>query len=305
LKNKKRSKSLEDNEKKILDAKINQENMQNPNLLVKKLDYYKNLYDSKNRELEIIESTHKRRVDRVSYLEKQNQLLKQHLKSYIEEKPEKLDANQHKSDNIYNELSVYKHDYKHVFQEKLKVEEELDVLRVNYEKQNTIVNELNMELKYKLDEVRLECELKLEEKSRMIDLLNKELDEKCAFNQNLNAKSDKLMKTNNNLLEDRIKLSEVCSKLTEENNRLYKKWILIKKNENKQKILIERMKKANFEMENNKKLKRKIKKSRKFSYSDYENDNLDGDADAEEDFISEKDDYYSDEPENDSKLTFY
>jgi hypothetical protein len=44
LKNKKRSKSLEDNKKKILDAIINQENMQNPNLLAKKQDYHKKIY---------------------------------------------------------------------------------------------------------------------------------------------------------------------------------------------------------------------------------------------------------------------
>ncbi len=42
----------------------------------------------------------------MSFLEKQNQLLKQHLKSYFEEKPEKCDANSHKSDNIYNELNI-------------------------------------------------------------------------------------------------------------------------------------------------------------------------------------------------------
>jgi hypothetical protein len=61
-------------------------------LLVKKLAYYKNLYESKNREVEIIESTNRRRVERLSYFEKQNQLLKQHLKSYMEDKPEKLET---------------------------------------------------------------------------------------------------------------------------------------------------------------------------------------------------------------------
>jgi len=254
------------------------------------------LYESKNREVEIIESTNRRRVERLSYFEKQNQLLKQHLKSYMEDKPEKLETHSHKVENIYNELTIQKHDKKQLYQEKLKLEEELDILKVNYEKQNTIINELNMELKYKLDELRLENELIIEEKSKVIEIINKELNEKCELVQGLNAKIDKLMKSNGPLLNERVKMSELCSKMTEENNRLYKKWVLIKKNENKQKILIERLKKINSELQDKKDLKRKTKK-RMFNYethTDTDGDILDieKEFEAKDDIRRDKNDYF-------------
>ena len=254
------------------------------------------MYESKNREVEIIESTNRRRVERLSYFEKQNQLLKQHLKSYVEDKPEKLETHLHKAENIFNELTIQKHDKKQLYQEKLKLEEELDILKVNYEKQNTIINELNMELKYKLDELRLESELIVEEKSKVIEIINKELNEKCELIQNLNAKVDKIVKSNGPLLNERVKMSELCSKLTEENNRLYKKWVLIKKNENKQKILIERMKKINAELQDKKNLKRKTKK-RMFNYethTDTDGDILDTEKDfeAKAELKRDKNDYF-------------
>ena len=230
------------------------------------------------------------------------------MKSFIEEKPEKLEQNNKNNDN-----EAYKYDKKQLYQEKLKLEEELDTLKVNFEKQNTIINELNMELKYKLDELKLENELIIEEKTKVNEIITNELNEKCELIQNLNAKVDKLMKTNSSLLGDRIKLSEMCSNLTEENNRLYKKWILIKKSENKQKILIERMKKVNYEMNDKKNIKRKIKKARLKN-----NKKIDTDTDYDildierEDVTIDKTDYFdksdSDEDrsiENNSTLIFW
>ena len=315
---KSRSHSLEDRGKKIPTTKSNNNAAsaaaaassvtENTNLLNKKLDYYKNLYESKNREIEIIESTNRRRIERLSYFEKQNQLLKQHLKSYIEDKPEKIESNSlHKHENLYNELTLQKHDKKQLYQEKLKAEEELDILKVNYEKQNTIINELNMELKYKLDELRLENELIVEEKSKVIEIINKELNEKCEMVQSLNAKVEKLMKSNGPLLNDRIKLSEMCSQMTEENNRLYKKWILIKKNENKQKILIERMKKMIAELHEKKNLKRKTKKKRKCyeTHTDTDVDilEIEREYDSNKDSGKEKINDYFDESLTDDEIS--
>jgi hypothetical protein len=84
--------------------------------------------------------------------------------------------------------------------------------------------------------------------------------------------------------------------MTEENNRLYKKWVLIKKNENKQKILIERLKKINSELQDKKDLKRKTKK-RMFNYethTDTDGDILDieKEFEAKDDIRRDKNDYF-------------
>lgn len=197
-------------------------------LLLKKCQYFMNLCESKSKELETLEKTHSRRFER---LEKQ-------LKSFEKEKQ----IVTIEPEGTQNQLIIYKNDNKRLLKEKMDLEEQIDMAQLKIDRQNSIIQEIRIELDCKLAELQNESEQKIMEKTNEVEKLKNELDHLKCLNANFDALNVKLEGNVREIKSEKDKMNEMCQALDEENKKLLKKLNYLKNSEKKFKSLLENMK---------------------------------------------------------------
>ncbi|XP_061172760.1 centlein-like isoform X2 [Saccostrea echinata] len=124
----------------------------------RKLDDTKNMLRLKNRELEELKKAHAKRLDRLKSAQIDYKILKDQLKLYEDENSNKMergrkkkradprDLRQENSDKVWNELAVYKNENRNLVVEKMSLEEEIDMLKVQASQDAATLHELKVAL---------------------------------------------------------------------------------------------------------------------------------------------------------------
>jgi len=215
--------------------------------------YYDNLCKAKDQQLETLRISHHRRLERLNSLEKQYKLLKDHLKSYTgsEKTPNETAVNKHNSnenqiigytrkdnESLWNETKFLRKENESLLKENFSLKEEIDLLKVKSDEQNEQIESLKMEVNLRLDS-------KQENYDKLVNNCEKELKitkEKLRTShdeiKSLKLKIDDLDKNCDELVDERIKYVDLCTKLSNENKKLYKKWFQSRKTDSKYRMLL-------------------------------------------------------------------
>ncbi|XP_056021227.1 centlein-like isoform X3 [Ostrea edulis] len=122
----------------------------------RKLDDTKNMLRLKNRELEELKKAHAKRLDRLKSAQTDYKILKDQLKLYEDENSNKMERGRKKkradprelrqenSDKVWNELAVYKAENRNLVVEKMSLEEEIDMLKVQASQDAATLHELKV-----------------------------------------------------------------------------------------------------------------------------------------------------------------
>jgi centlein len=235
-------------------------------------DYYENLCLAKDRQIEMLKYAHARRLEHLNSLEKECTLLKEHLKSY-EQSDEtvckelfmKSNQNDEKrngyvrkdADLISTELKLSQNENKKLLSENFSLKERVDFLQVKCEEQNGQLEALRFELDTKLNDRRSEYLVENEHLEREIKSTKEKLKCTCQELVETQNKFEDLNSKFTELMNERTKYFDLCTRLSQENKKLFKKHFQTKKSDNKYRmLLIDQMKKHS-----EAKLKRKICKS--------------------------------------------
>ena len=246
--------------------------------------YYENLCKAKDEQLETLRASHQRRLERYNSLEKQYKLLKEHLKSYTgSEKstlPDKNSSNENHhnmagytrkdTESLWNENKFFRKENESLLGENFRLKEEIDVLKVKSDEQKELIEQFKMDLDLKLDN-------KQESYDKLLANCEKELKvtkEKLRVSQeeisSLKIKIDELDKNCDELVDERIKYVDLCTKLSNENKKLYKKWFQTRKTDSKYRmLLIDQMNKYS-----QAKMKRKVSQRKSHSPDNDENEEM-------------------------------
>ena len=231
--------------------------------------YYENLCQAKDKQLETIRQAHQRRLERLISLEKQYKLLKDHLRSYVDEEGLKEDYYKHQcksalndselfaktcsdsigyvrndSELLRNELRMCRHDNRRLMHENHTLKESFDLITVKHEDQNEQIETLRLELNLKQSERNHRQQLAEHAHEIAIKCSNERLKKSAEEIHTLTRNVHELDAKCEQLGKERLKHIELSTKLAEENKKLYKKWFQIRTNESKfRSLLIEQMNK--------------------------------------------------------------
>ena len=248
--NQSRSKSFERNSSKSV---LNDKYHNFETRLEKVQLYYENLCKAKDQQLETLRISHHRRLERLNSLEKQYKLLKDHLKSYTGNEKASNDTAANKnasSDNtikgytrkdnqsLWNETKFLRKENESLCNENFSLKEEIDLLKVKSDHQHEQIENLKMELNLKLDnkqehyeKLLSNCEKELKMTKEKLRVSNEEI---ASYKLKLNE----LDKNCDELVDERIKYVDLCTKLSNENKKLYKKWFQSRKADSKYRMLL-------------------------------------------------------------------
>ena len=215
--------------------------------------YYENLCKAKDQQLETLRISHHRRLERLNSLEKQYKLLKDHLKSYTgnEKTSNEFPTNRNISndnpvkgytrkdnESLWNETKFLRKENESLVNENFSLKEEIDLLKVKSDHQHEQIENLQMELNLKLDskqenydKLLSNCEKELKTCKEKLRVSNEEI-------TSLKLKLDELDKNCDELVDERIKYVDLCTKLSNENKKLYKKWFQSRKADSKYRMLL-------------------------------------------------------------------
>jgi hypothetical protein len=237
--------------------------------------FYENLCRAKDKQLETIRIAHQRRLERLISLEKQYKLLKDHLRSYVDEENHN-DGHHHKkhhkhtcsalndtglpcvgnlSENINgytrndtelmrNQLKVFRHQNEKLLQENLDQKEEIDILNVKCGEQNERIQHFKLQLSSLSSEQEDLNSLREKQFKQDLKQNNEKLKKSNEEINQLKISLSELESKYSQLFKERSKYIELSSKLSDENKKLYNRWYQLRTNENKfRKTVIEQMNK--------------------------------------------------------------
>ena len=216
--------------------------------------HYENLCKAKDQQLETLRVSHQRRLERLSSLEKQYKLLKDHLKSYTASERPTTDTSSSKNptndfpiatgytrkDNeaLWNETKFLRKENEALMSENFSLKEEIDLLKVKSDEQHEQIESFKIELDLKLEnkqdnyeKLLSNCEKELKTTKEKLKTSNEEVN-------SLKLKMEDLDKNCDELVEEREKYVDLCSKLSSENKKLYKKWFQSRKTDSKYRMLL-------------------------------------------------------------------
>lgn len=228
-------------------------------------EYYESLCRAKDKQLETIRIAHQRRLERLISLEKQYKLLKDHLRSYVDEEhktdghsksqckhacsgalndtgmpyvgvhPETVSGYTRNQDAelLRNQLKVYRHQNEKLLQENLDQKEEIDILNVKCGEQNERIQNFRLQLNYKCSEQEQANAMREKQYKSDLKQNNDKLMRSKEEIRQLKSSLNELESKYSQLFKERSKYIELSSKLSDENKRLYKRWFQLRTNENK------------------------------------------------------------------------
>jgi hypothetical protein len=222
----------------------------------------------------MLKYAHARRLEHLNSLEKECSLLKEHLKSYepIDESDsqvlfiksnqndEKRSAYVRKDAELMSaELKLSQSENKKLLNENFSLKERNDFLKVKCEEQNEQLEAIRFELDSKLNEKRSEYLGKNEQMEKELKLTKEKL--KCSHQELMETqnKFEELNSKFTELMNERMKYFDLCTRLSQENKKLFKKHFQAKKSDSKYRMLLMDQMKKHSEA----KLKRKISKNTK------------------------------------------
>ena len=213
---------------------------------VKKINYYQNLCDFKEKEISTLKIAHQRRYDRLMSLEKENELLKKQLDLDAEEESEPVSVTKVKTKGykridkqlVAQDLTVLRQKNEELEKENFQLRENLDDYQFKIDKLNETIESLKFELNFNLKDK----EKNLSKKNEIYEKSLNERREKCFKLESeiagLREESKDLNAKCISLSADRDKYLSMSNKLTIENKRLCKKWFELRKKENKFKLFL-------------------------------------------------------------------
>nr|XP_006811712.1 PREDICTED: centlein-like [Saccoglossus kowalevskii] len=196
----------------------------------KKTDDLEKLLKLKNAEIEDLRAAHDRRLARLRALQHNYNILKEQIKTYEEENsgrkkkkkmhrsdPRKLQ--QEDSDSVWNELAYFKGHNRNLLMERMNLQEELDLLKVQTAADAAHVGELTRCLQQEKEQ--LKGQLAEAERSRKIkDTERKEISEQKRKIKSLEKLLERLESESNDLIDERDNLVKEKRNLKNEISRL-------------------------------------------------------------------------------------
>ncbi|XP_078314119.1 centlein-like isoform X3 [Crassostrea virginica] len=203
----------------------------------RKLDDTKNMLRLKNRELEELKKAHAKRLDRLKSAQTDYKILKDQLKLYEDENSNKVERGRKKkradpkelrqenSDKVWNELTVYKNENRNLVVEKMALEEEIDMLKVQSSQDAATLHELKMALEQERDSRQYDkkkSEYQNQEKSDLqseLTLVKSEVQSKSIRMEKLDRELREVQCEKEALLEERRNLKSEISELKQGNSK--------------------------------------------------------------------------------------
>lgn len=203
----------------------------------RKLDDTKNMLKLKNRELEELKKAHSKRLDRLKSAQTDYKILKDQLKLYEDENSNKLERGRKKkrtdsrelrqenSDKVWNELAVFKTENRSLVVEKMSLEEEIDMLRVQASQDAATLHELKVALEQERESRQYDkkkSEYQNQEKSDLqseLTLTKSEVQSKSIRLDKLERDFRELQSEKEALLEERRNLRSEITELKQGNSK--------------------------------------------------------------------------------------
>lgn len=203
----------------------------------RKLDNTKNMLKLKNRELEELKKAHSKRLDRLKSAQTDYKILKDQLKLYEDENSNKLERGRKKkrtdsrelrqenSDKVWNELAVFKTENRSLVVEKMSLEEEIDMLRVQASQDAATLHELKVALEQERESRQYDkkkSEYQNQEKSDLqseLTLTKSEVQSKSIRLDKLERDFRELQSEKEALLEERRNLRSEITELKQGNSK--------------------------------------------------------------------------------------
>lgn len=203
----------------------------------RKLDDTKNMLRLKNRELEELKKAHSKRLDRLKSAQTDYKILKDQLKLYEDENSNKLERGRKKkrtdsrelrqenSDKVWNELAVFKTENRNLVVEKMSLEEEIDMLRVQASQDAATLHELKVALEQERESRQYDkkkSEYQNQERSDLqseLTLTKSEVQSKSIRLDKLERDFRELQSEKEALLEERRNLRSEITELKQGNSK--------------------------------------------------------------------------------------
>lgn len=203
----------------------------------RKLDDTKNMLRLKNRELEELKKAHSKRLDRLKSAQTDYKILKDQLKLYEDENSNKSERGRKKkrtdsrelrqenSDKVWNELAVFKTENRNLVVEKMSLEEEIDMLRVQASQDAATLHELKVALEQEKESRQYDkkkSEYQSQERSDLqseLTLTRSEVQSKSIRLDKLERDFRELQNEKEGLLEERRNLRSEITELKQGNSK--------------------------------------------------------------------------------------